>query len=177
MHCRFFTDKRYINVLQECHGFALAKGWGQGTQGCMMAHRLEPAGPECDKGQSKSPPESDTDNCCKGVAALTALGWRAPQQEQLGTERIQSPQSCSHGAPLAQWHRSMYSCSCTIPRDFPFTGVILYCCKNHVFQTMLWKPHLWYFRSARGSNGHVGVRVKIWVRICLYLLTKLNIKF
>lgn len=30
---------------------------------------------------------------------------------------------------------------------------------------------------SRGSNEHIGVRVKIRVRICFYLLTKLNINF
>lgn len=82
----FLNAKRHINIPQECHAFTLAKGWGQGKQGWMVANSPKPARPECAEPQSNNPPDRNTQHCCQGAAwvprgcsdPLTAPACRDP---------------------------------------------------------------------------------------------------
>lgn len=93
MCCRFFFNgKGHIKVPQECHGFTLAKGWGQCKQGWVVANS------PCQRDQSNHPPDTNTQYCWRGVAGCSwGLLWHYLATENLcskgwGQKQPRAPQ-------------------------------------------------------------------------------------
>lgn len=190
---------------QECHGFTLTKGWGQGKQGWVVANSPVPERPECDEPQSNNPPERNTQCCCKGVAGVPggcSNTMTAPAYRELGSRFSGKCTGGSCTVPAGQFFPS--------PGEAPSNSVLLQ--KSHIsdralntkFLTVagdakwLTEAVIWGLQwcllltkhpchraqgwgwgewaagfdenRSRGSDEHIGVRVRIW----LYLLTRMT---